>query len=61
MVKDCPVCEGEGTVNLYRNQSEDQIGYKPIECDTCWGTGKVPTEDDDYASILELVADLKDD
>jgi len=48
----CPDCDGEGIVDVevYRPHNVDRdvgvIDVKPMECETCGGTGRVEVEDE---------------
>lgn len=49
--RECPDCEGSGTVTLERDCYDSWSGHRSRkeqqECETCNGYGEVPDEDED--------------
>lgn len=44
--KDCPECDGEGTVER-ETYHRDMISAKDVPCENCGGCGEVLIEDDE--------------
>jgi DnaJ-class molecular chaperone len=47
--KDCPECNGQGTVTRERAYAAHYIEEYEDECPNCGGTGYVEYDDEDYA------------